>query len=119
MTARPIVLLASCIFLFVQAPPAWGLTIKLGSLAPSGSPWDKGLCRLGAEWQKISNGTVEPKIYPGGIVGDESDMTRKMRIGQLNAAGLSGRGAVPHLPRNRDGPAPPVYPQQRRAQLRS
>jgi TRAP-type C4-dicarboxylate transport system substrate-binding protein len=71
---------------------AWGLTIKLGSLAPTGSPWDKGLNRLGAEWQKISNGTVDLKIYPGGIVGDEADMTRKMRIGQLNAAGLSGVG---------------------------
>ena len=92
MIARPILLLASCIFLFVHVPPACGLTIKLGSLAPAGSPWDKGLSRLAAEWQKISNGTVELKVYPGGIVGDESDMTRKMRIGQLNAAGLSGVG---------------------------
>lgn len=92
MIARLILLLASCIFLFVHVPPACGLTIKLGSLAPAGSPWDKGLSRLAAEWQKISNGTVELKVYPGGIVGDESDMTRKMRIGQLNAAGLSGVG---------------------------
>jgi TRAP-type C4-dicarboxylate transport system substrate-binding protein len=72
--------------------PASGLTIKLGSLAPGGSPWDKGLQRLGAEWQKISNNSVELRIYPGGIAGDEADMIRKMRIGQLNAAGLSGVG---------------------------
>jgi TRAP-type C4-dicarboxylate transport system substrate-binding protein len=72
--------------------PASGLTIKLGSLAPGGSPWDKGLQRLGAQWQKISNGSVELRIYPGGIAGDEADMIRKMRIGQLNAAGLSGVG---------------------------
>jgi TRAP-type transport system periplasmic protein len=72
--------------------PASGLTVKLGSLAPSGSPWDKGLNRLGAEWEKASNGNVSLKIYPGGIVGDEADMIRKMRIGQLNAAGMTGIG---------------------------
>jgi TRAP-type C4-dicarboxylate transport system substrate-binding protein len=72
--------------------PASGLTVKLGSLAPSGSPWDKGLNRLGAEWEKASNGSVSLKIYPGGIVGDEADMIRKMRIGQLNAAGMTGIG---------------------------
>ncbi len=81
-------------FALAAGGPAFGLTIKLGSLAPAGSPWDRGLSRLGAEWQKISNGTVELKIYPGGIVGDEADMTRKMRIGQLNAAGLSGVGLL-------------------------
>jgi TRAP-type C4-dicarboxylate transport system substrate-binding protein len=94
MTSRPLFMtLIAGVFLCAQTP-ASGLTVKLGSLAPAGSPWDKGLNRLGAEWQKISNGTVELKIYPGGIVGDESDMTRKMRIGQLNAAGLSGVGLL-------------------------
>jgi TRAP-type C4-dicarboxylate transport system substrate-binding protein len=82
-------LFAACLLF---AAPAPCLTIKLGSLAPGGSPWDKGLQRLGAEWQKISNNSVELRIYPGGIAGDEADMIRKMRIGQLNAAGLSGVG---------------------------
>jgi TRAP-type C4-dicarboxylate transport system substrate-binding protein len=72
--------------------PAFGITVKLGSLAPAGSPWDKGLNRLGAEWEKLSGGTVQLKIYPGGIVGDEADMVRKMRIGQLSAAGMTGIG---------------------------
>ncbi len=77
---------------FLACLPASGLTIKLGSLAPTGSPWDKGLNRLGAEWEKLSNGTVQLKIYPGGIVGDESDMIRKMKVGQLSAAGITGIG---------------------------
>jgi TRAP-type transport system periplasmic protein len=82
-------LVAACLLF---SAPASGLTIKLGSLAPGGSPWDKGLQRLGAEWQKLSSGGVELRIYPGGIAGDEADMIRKMRIGQLNAAGISGVG---------------------------
>ena len=68
------------------------LTIKLGSLAPSGSPWDKALRKISAEWASISNGKVKLKIYPGGIAGGEEDMIRKMRIGQLNAAGMTGVG---------------------------
>ncbi len=72
--------------------PSNALTVKLGSLAPSGSPWDKALRKLAAEWSTISNGKINLKIYPGGIAGGESDMIRKMRIGQLNAVGLTGVG---------------------------
>ena len=71
---------------------SYGLTIKLGSIAPSGSPWDKALRKISAEWASISKGKVKLKIYPGGIAGGEDDMLRKMRIGQLNAAGLTGIG---------------------------
>jgi TRAP-type transport system periplasmic protein len=66
--------------------------IKLGSPAPAGSPWDDGLRALAAEWSRISGGDVKLKIYPGGIAGNEDDMLRKMRIGQLDAAGLTGIG---------------------------
>ena len=31
--------------------PVSALTIKLGSLAPSGSPWELGLKRMAAEWE--------------------------------------------------------------------
>jgi len=68
------------------------MTIKLGSLAPSGSPWDTGLRRLAAQWSKISGGRITLKIYPGGIAGNEEDMLRKIRIGQLDAAGITGMG---------------------------
>lgn len=89
------------------------LTIKLGSLAPKGSLWATALYRLQEEWAKLSNGKVELKIYSGGSVGDELDMLRKMRIGQLNAAGLTVFGlnriysgtyafTIPRLVRNLD-----------------
>jgi TRAP-type C4-dicarboxylate transport system substrate-binding protein len=71
---------------------AFALTIKLGTLAPAGSPWELALKRMAAEWAKLSNGSVSVKIYPGGIAGDEMDVLRKMRIGQLNAAGITVSG---------------------------
>jgi TRAP-type C4-dicarboxylate transport system substrate-binding protein len=76
----------------LTASGAFGLTIKLGSLAPVGSPWELGARRLAAEWEKISGGTVTVKIYAGGVAGDEPDMIRKMRIGTLNAALITVTG---------------------------
>ncbi|HEY9595971.1 MAG TPA: TRAP transporter substrate-binding protein DctP [Spirochaetia bacterium] len=82
-----LVLCALCV-----AATAQGLTIKLGSLAPAGSPWELGLKRLAAEWERISGGTVTVRIYAGGVAGDEPDMIRKMRIGTLNAALMTVSG---------------------------
>jgi TRAP-type transport system periplasmic protein len=81
------VLCALCV-----AVGAQGLTIKMGSLAPAGSPWELGLKRLAAEWERISGGAVTVRIYSGGVAGDEPDMVRKIRIGTLNAALITVSG---------------------------
>jgi TRAP-type C4-dicarboxylate transport system substrate-binding protein len=67
-------------------------TIKVATLVPEGSPWHKALIKVAAEWQQISNGRVRLKIYPGGIAGDETDTIRKMRINQIQAALVTGKG---------------------------
>ena len=69
--------------------PALSQSVKLGTLAPDGSTWYIQLREMGAEWNKATNGKLNFKIYPGGIIGDEADMVRKMRIGQLHAAALT------------------------------
>ena len=73
-------------FSLAAAPAADALTLKLGSIAPKGSPWELALRRLSAEWARISDGSVTVQVYPAGAAGDESDMIRKMRIGQIQAA---------------------------------
>jgi TRAP-type C4-dicarboxylate transport system substrate-binding protein len=78
--------------LLLLAGAAFPLTIKLGSLAPTGSPWELGLKRIAAEWARLSSGAVKVQIYPGGIAGDEQDMIRKIRIGQLHAAAITVSG---------------------------
>ena len=82
-------LLLAALLALLCAASAPALTIKLGSVAPTNSPWDLVLRRLAADWSRISDGEVELKIFPGGIAGDEPDMIRKMRIGQLHAATLT------------------------------
>jgi TRAP-type C4-dicarboxylate transport system substrate-binding protein len=81
--------LLAALLALVCAAGAPALTIKLGTVAPANSSWDLVLRRLAADWSRISDGEVELKIFPGGIAGDEPDMIRKMRIGQLHAATLT------------------------------
>jgi len=66
--------------------------IKIGSIAPDRSPWNDALKEIGREWEKITNGQVVLKIYPGGIAGDEDDMIRKMKFGTLGGAVLTNIG---------------------------
>lgn len=71
---------------------ASALTVKLGTVAPEGSPWHDALLEIASEWQSISGGKVTLRIYPGGVAGDEPDLLRKIRIGQLHAATLTKSG---------------------------
>lgn len=89
---RPILLAA---LLLALAPPAaaqTGATIKLATLAPEGSSWMKIFRAAAEEVRAKSGGAVQFKIYPGGVMGDERDMIRKMHIGQIQAAVLTSAG---------------------------
>lgn len=68
------------------------IQIKVGTAAPEGSPWHQILQRTREDWNKLSGGTVSLSIYAGGVLGDEVEMIRKTRIGQLQAVGVSGVG---------------------------
>ena len=72
--------------------------VKLATLAPEGTDWHGMLIEMGQQWKKESKGTVQLKIYPSGVIGDERDMVRKMRIGQIHAAGITTEGLTEIVP---------------------
>jgi TRAP-type C4-dicarboxylate transport system substrate-binding protein len=74
------------------ADSAAPVVIKIASIAPSRSPWDKALQQVANEWERLSNGAVQVKIYAGGIAGGEQDMIRKMRLGVLQGGVFSNMG---------------------------
>ena len=71
---------------------AEGMVVRLATLVPDGSVWHKVLRDMGDEWSRGTAGRVTLRIYPGGVAGDEPDMVRKMRVGQLQAAALTVDG---------------------------
>ncbi len=83
---------ASMSILFAHPALAKKVTIKLGTMAPSGSTWHLLLKEMGARWAEASDGRVKLKVYAGGVAGNEADMMRKMRIGQLHAAAFTSLG---------------------------
>ncbi len=68
------------------------VTLKLATLAPSGSAWHELLRELGQRWEEASAGHVRLKVYAGGTQGNEGEVIRKMGINQLQAAALSNMG---------------------------
>ena len=68
------------------------ITFKLATLVPDRSVWGNVLSEMAAEWREATNGEVTLRIYPGGVAGDDPDIVRKMRIGQLHAGTLTQTG---------------------------
>lgn len=86
------------IILSVSAFNLSAATLKLASLLPEGTEWNRSLQEMANDWRSISEGKIKVKIYPGGIAGGESDVIRKMRIGQIDMAVLSAVGMTSILP---------------------
>ena len=66
--------------------------IKFASLAPEGSTWVKVLTQWNQELTEKSKGALKFRVYSGGVAGDEKDVIRKIRLGQLHAGGFTGVG---------------------------
>ena len=66
--------------------------IKFATLAPDGSTWMKVMRALDEEVREATENRVGFKFYPGGVQGDEKNVLRKIRNGQLHAGGFTGMG---------------------------
>jgi len=66
------------------------ITLKLATLAPKGSAWMRVFSKGNRELVSRTGGMVRMRAYPGGVMGDDEAVLRKMRIGQIQIAGLMG-----------------------------
>jgi len=80
------------LFLFVD--PVRAIEIKVATVAPDGSGWMREM-RAGAERiRDLTDGRVTIKFYPGGIMGNDAQVLRKIRVGQLHGGLFTGGGLV-------------------------
>ncbi len=82
-------LITLCVFCI--ATNVMAATYKIGVLAPEGTAWAKSLKKMVDDVDKATNGEVKIKIYFGGSQGDEPDVLRKIRIGQLHGGIFTGK----------------------------
>ena len=85
-------LISLMLLVSTAAGAAESIEIKIATLAPEGSSWMKTFEAINAEVSKKTNAEVSFKFYPGGVLGDEKDMLRKLYIGQINGAALTSAG---------------------------
>ncbi len=71
---------------------AHAVDIKIASVAPDGSRWMQQM-RAGAEEVGMRTaGRVSIKFYPGGVMGNDAQVLRKIRIGQLQGGAFTAGG---------------------------
>ena len=67
------------------------VVIKLATAVPKDSIWHEHLKKIDQRWQSASNGEVSLRIYAG-TLGDENDILRRIRVGQLDAGTITTTG---------------------------
>lgn len=95
MSRTPSLSAAALIAALVAGPAvasADNLELRMATLAPPDSSWMKVLDRSSAEVAEKTQSRVTVKYYPGGVQGDERDVIRKIRLGQLDGASVTAVG---------------------------
>ena len=67
-------------------------TLKFATLVPSDTAWMNEIEGWAKDVESKSLGRLKFKIYPGGVMGDEPDVLRKIRSQQLHGAFFTGYG---------------------------
>ncbi|MDI6797252.1 MAG: TRAP transporter substrate-binding protein DctP [Desulfatibacillaceae bacterium] len=100
MVARPLpriaALTALCFgaCLFLAGPAFASRTWKMATLAPKEMGWSRQVREIVLPWVETATGNnLKWKVYWGGVMGNDEDYIKKLRIRQLDGAGLSAAGA--------------------------
>jgi TRAP-type C4-dicarboxylate transport system substrate-binding protein len=80
------------VWLAAALVPAAGAELKIATVAPDGSRWMQQMRAGAAEVQTRTSGRVSIKFYPGGIMGSDSQVLRKIRVGQLQGGAFTAGG---------------------------
>lgn len=73
-------------------------TFKVATLTPDGSFWMTEMRKAADAISNETDGRVKFRFYPGGVMGNDAAVLRKMRIGQLQGAAFSGGTLARYAP---------------------
>ncbi len=85
-------LLITLFFLTFISAPLSAKTFKIATIAPDGTTWMEELKKGAKEIKERTDGRVKFRFYPGGIMGNDKSVLRKIRVGQLHGGAITGGG---------------------------
>lgn len=86
---RILYLITGLLLLPLQAS---ALTLKIATLAPEGTSWMEAFRKGAEEVSTRTDDRVQFRFYPGGVMGNDRNVLRKIRIGQLHGGAITGGG---------------------------
>jgi TRAP-type C4-dicarboxylate transport system substrate-binding protein len=95
---RTLTRLAAAATLLLGLSAAEAADIKIATVAPDGSRWMLEMRAGAAEVQARTDGRVTIKFYPGGVMGSDAQVLRKVRIGQLQGGAFTAGGLGERYP---------------------
>jgi len=88
------------LFIIFSTDTAFAVRLKIATLSPEGSMWMENM-RMGAsEVAQKTDKRVIFKFYPGGVMGNDKTVLRKIRIGQLHGGAVVGGSLSQFFPAN-------------------
>ena len=73
-------------------------TLKLATVMPDGSSWLEEMRAVAKAIKSETDGRVKIKFYPGGVMGNDKTVMRKIRVGQLQGGAFTSGALAPAFP---------------------
>jgi TRAP-type C4-dicarboxylate transport system substrate-binding protein len=86
---KTIALILTVSFLSFNSATVLAKTIKIATFSPEGTYWMKQMRAGAEEVKKKTEGRVKFKFYPGGVMGNDDSVLRKMHVGQLHGGAIT------------------------------
>jgi len=83
------IIFAAIAMLLLNSSIANARVFKIATVSPDGTFWMQEMRAGAEEIKKKTQGRVEFKFYPGGVMGSDESVLRKIRIGQLQGGAVT------------------------------
>lgn len=100
MTPKCMFHLTCLLLALMLTTSASAVTLKLATISPEGSMWMEKMKKGADEVEKETKGRIKMKFYPGGVMGNDNAVLRKVKIGQLQGGAFVAGSLSQFFPSN-------------------
>jgi len=90
--SKAVNIIALSIFTLLFGSAVAAKTLKFATLAPAGTTWMNEITAGADRVEQRTSGRVKLKFYPGGVMGNDQSVHRKIKIGQLHGGAFPQSG---------------------------